>query len=483
MTTPKPDAKMGEGVLSRKRWKMALAMQRNANVPSAEANEDAAALDAHDLALRAQLAAAEARAEKLQDEADREWNGPYADLLIRKQDDEKKLTARITQLEAELAEAQRTFRCVEESEQYLKLLRERDEARALLKQTEAWASEQVATAVATLATERQRAERAEQSSRDWESAAKAWVRLRESARLRADLTEKDLRARLNAAVEALRWLANVSCGVGKSGEPPQDDEINDCHREAREIIAAQEEARGEESKNWDVAQLAEQRPVKSQVEGSSPSIPATPASRSGSASVSKTESDGSIPSAGASLDPSPPAPEGPHTRIGPHPTTGEVLTYGSNYTRSDVQPPAPEAVKLEDWRCRGCGSPGGYCVHGCPGYAIPDEPAPPKTECKHPFCATNAATGARFCCHCGETIVNCPMCGFAWSCHKPSPVGGSVCPTPEPSRAELVAALRWLAHLGHGIGKSGEDPEPGEFEAAMREACAILARIDDSEAK
>lgn len=56
MTPKQPDAKKGEGVLSRKRWKMALTMQRNANVPSAEANEDAVALDAHDLALRTLLA-------------------------------------------------------------------------------------------------------------------------------------------------------------------------------------------------------------------------------------------------------------------------------------------------------------------------------------------------------------------------------------------------------------------------------------------
>jgi hypothetical protein len=39
-------------ILSRKRWKMAMAQQRNSSTPNSEREEDRAALDGHDLALR-----------------------------------------------------------------------------------------------------------------------------------------------------------------------------------------------------------------------------------------------------------------------------------------------------------------------------------------------------------------------------------------------------------------------------------------------
>lgn len=40
---------------------------------------------------------------------------------------------------------------------------------------------------------------------------------------------------------------------------------------------------------------------------------------------------------------------------------------------------------------------------------------------------------------------------------------------------KLLAALIWLTNLGCGIGRGGDSPEPGEFEAAINEARAAIA--------
>ncbi len=40
--------------------------------------------------------------------------------------------------------------------------------------------------------------------------------------------------------------------------------------------------------------------------------------------------------------------------------------------------------------------------------------------------------------------------------------------------AKLEASLNWLVHLCHDVGKAGGKPEPGEWEAAIEEAMAVL---------
>lgn len=47
----------------------------------------------------------------------------------------------------------------------------------------------------------------------------------------------------------------------------------------------------------------------------------------------------------------------------------------------------------------------------------------------------------------------------------------------ERQRDDLAAALRWLVYLCHDIGKAGDKPQPGEWEAAAHEGMDALAQL------
>lgn len=58
--------------------------------------------------------------------------------------------------------------------------------------------------------------------------------------------------------------------------------------------------------------------------------------------------------------------------------------------------------------------------------------------------------------------------------HERHAAASPAAPEGETPRNERVA-LEWLVNLGHGVGKAGGPPEPGEFEDAMQLAEAALA--------
>lgn len=49
-------------------------------------------------------------------------------------------------------------------------------------------------------------------------------------------------------------------------------------------------------------------------------------------------------------------------------------------------------------------------------------------------------------------------------------------------RTELLAALKWLTNVACGVGKAGGTPESGEFEDAVKQAQAVIARAEGTEA-
>ena len=62
--------------------------------------------------------------------------------------------------------------------------------------------------------------------------------------------------------------------------------------------------------------------------------------------------------------------------------------------------------------------------------------------------------------HCGQAIDGSPRANARLIAAAP----------------DLLAALEWLTNLGHGVGKAGRDPLPGEIEAALEAGKAALAK-------
>lgn len=66
---------------------------------------------------------------------------------------------------------------------------------------------------------------------------------------------------------------------------------------------------------------------------------------------------------------------------------------------------------------------------------------------------------------------DCPHCGQ--DLRLPADVAGESKEL-ETENDALRAALRWLTNVACGVGKAGGAPEPGEYEAAIDSARALL---------
>ena len=51
------------------------------------------------------------------------------------------------------------------------------------------------------------------------------------------VNKKDLEAKLDKAVEALKWVTHLINGVGKSGESPEPKEWEEANKQAQQVLS------------------------------------------------------------------------------------------------------------------------------------------------------------------------------------------------------------------------------------------------------